>query len=133
MEAVYFRQDKHKLILKCIKGGRDNNLSTCSIMNYKCVCIISSIFSKLRSTTQKHSFHCTGEFHALVETPCFGINPSGYFFVSQKVNNINKQTLENKGSFKQIQERNFLLLSIGAVLLFLQKVFSLNLFFLYLI
>ena len=102
-------------------------------MNYKCVCIISSIFSKLRSTTQKHSFHCREDFHVLVETPCFGINPSGYFFVSQKVNNINKQTLENKGSFKQIQERNFLLLSIGAVLLFLQKVFSLKLFFLYLI
>ena len=79
---------KHKLILKCIKGGRDKNVSTCSIMNiyYKCVCIIRFIFSKFRSTTQNHSFNCRGDFHALVETPCFGINPSEYFFLSQKVN-----------------------------------------------
>ena len=80
---MYFRQDKHKLILKCIKGGRGKNVSTCSIMNYKCVCIISFIFSKFRSTTQNHSFNCRGDFLALVETPCFGINPSEYFSVSE--------------------------------------------------
>ena len=125
---MYFRQDKHKLILKCIKGGQDKNVSTCSIMNYKCVCIISFIFSKFRSTTQNHSFNCRGDFLALVETPCFGINPSEYFFCLRRW--INKQTLENKESCNQNQEWNFLLLSIGAVLLFLQKVFSLKLFFL---
>ena len=126
---MYFRQDKHKLILKCIKGGRDKNVSTCSIMNYKCVCIISFIFSKFRSTTQNHSFNCRRDFHALVETPCFATNPSNYFFCLRRW--INKQTLENKESCNQNQEWNFLLLSIGAVLLFLQKVFSLKLFFPY--
>ena len=80
---MYFRQDKHKLILKCIKGSWDKNVSACSIMNYKCVCIISFIFSKFRSTTQNHSFNCRGDFLALVETPCFGINPSEYFSVSE--------------------------------------------------
>ena len=119
---MYFRLDKHKLILKCIKGSWDKNVSTCIIMNYKCACIVSFIFSKFRSTTQNHSFNCRGDFLALVETPCFGINPSEYFFCLRRW--INKQTLENKESCNQNQEWNFLLLSIGAVLLFLQKVFS---------
>ena len=131
MEAVYFRQDKHKLILKCIKGGRDKNVSTCSIMNYKCVCIISFIFSKFRSTTQNHSFNCRGDFHAFVETICFGINPSEYFFCLRRW--IYKQTLENRESCNQNQEWNFLFLSIGPVLLFLQQVLSLKLCSLYLI
>ena len=81
---MYFRQDKHRLILKCIKGGQDKNVSTWSIMNYKCVCIISFIFSKLRSTTQNHSFHCRGDFHALVETA------SAYFFYVSEGELINR-------------------------------------------
>ena len=57
-------------------------------MNYKCVCIISFIFSKFRSTTQNHSFNCRGDFLALVETPCFGINPSEYCAETAKENEL---------------------------------------------
>ena len=36
-------------------------------MNYKCVCIISFIFFKFRSTVQNHSFNWRGDFYALDE------------------------------------------------------------------
>ena len=128
---MYFRQDKHKLILKYIKGGRDKNVSTCSIMNYKCVCIISFIFSKLRSTTKSILSTAEDISMCLLKLHVLELISANNFFCLRRW--INKQTLENKESCNQNQEWNFLLLSIGAVLLFLQKVFSLKLFSLYLI